>query len=257
MNLADRFFYSPSLLSFRLRTIFVCKAVLCATLFLQSNLAVSQEVNAIKRWLNEGIAANSDYWSAELKKLSASEVKKEAVDNFYRSVFGNDCVVSALASLLERHGYETKVLLLMENAAKTSASSSTAVEVKGAVLALLSRMMALGRVRINQELQRSAIEFHLALLNIMPKDVCGRYSSTGLGLAEYGDYVFSVDDKVFVRAFQAYLAAVVAEAEGTPKAKILSDAELKAVAPLFVRNVASKARSRDNYTQLKPYLDNP
>jgi hypothetical protein len=235
----------------------VCKFFLCAALLFKSNVAISQDNNEIQKWLSESIAANSNYFNAELDKLSLSETKKDAFRNFYISVFDNKKVVSTLASILQHHGYETRILEIIRRPPSKPEDSLATEEINRVIHEAISRMGIIGRARINPDLQRSLIEFHLALLQKMPRQVCARSSSAGLSNPEMLEYGVLIDDKLFSKAFKALSVAIISEAKGSPDLKIPSDSLFRETIPLLMSAVKKKAMSRDDYTKINPFLDPP
>lgn len=234
----------------------VCQLFLCAALLLKSDLAVSQDDNKIQRWLGE-IAENSNYFNAELDKLSLSETKKNSLRNFYISVFHNKKVVSTLTSILQRHGYEARILELMKGTASKPEASLATKEINQIIHEAISRMNIIGRARIDSDLQRSLIEFYLALLQKMPRDVCARSSSAGLSNPEILEYGILIDDTLFSKAFKAASLAIISEAQASPDLNIPSDSVFRETFPLLMSAVKKKVMSRDDYTKISPFLDPP
>ena len=238
-------------------TTLACKFFLCAALLLKSHLAISQDDNKIQRWLGESLATNSNYFNTELDKLSLSETKKRAFKEFYVAVFHNKKVVSTLTSILQRHGYETRILELMRGTVSKPEDSLATEEINRVIQEAISRMGIIGRARIDSDLQRSLIEFYLALLQKMPRHVCARSSSAGLSNPEILEYVIMIDDKLFSRASEALSVAIVSEAQASPDLKIPSDSVFRETFPLLMNAVKKRAMSRDDYTRISPFLDPP
>ena len=246
--------HSKSLIA---RTTLACKFFICAALLLNSNLAVSQDENKIQRWLGESLAANSNYFNAEVDKSSLSETKKRAFKDFYVAVFHNKKVVSTLTSILRRHGYETRILELMRGTVSKPEDSLATEEINQIINEAISRMNIIGRARIDSDLQRSLIEFYLALLQKMPQDVCARSSSAGLSDPKILEYGILIDDTLFSKAFKAASLAIISEAQASPNLKIPSDSVFRETFPLLMNAVKKKATSRDDYTRISPFLDPP